>query len=114
MFMNKDKNTPVSPSKLKVRGGRKVNYKGQTYLISRPAKSTRKGKKYMVTVQNKSTGKKKLVHWGALGYSDFYQHKDQKRRERFWARHKAIKTKSGEPAHLNPMAPAYYAVRGNW
>jgi hypothetical protein len=46
-------------------------------------KSTRKDKKLMVI-----TPYKKIIHFGASGYSDFTIHKDKKRRERYLNRHK--------------------------
>lgn len=55
--------------------------------------STRKGKKYMVKYNNK------WVHFGARGYSDFTQHKDEIRRANYRARHSKIKLKDGRLAH---------------
>ena len=43
--------------------------------------STRKDKKYMVKVNGKT------IHFGASGYSDFIHNKDEKRKERYIARH---------------------------
>ena len=59
-------------------------------------KSTNKSKKYMVTIVNES-GIKKMVHFGANGYSDFTIHKDPERMKRYDARHKTNEnwTKSG-------------------
>ena len=42
-------------------------------------KSTRQGKKYMAKVQSKD-GTKNTVHFGATGYKDFTQHKDEDRK----------------------------------
>lgn len=105
---------PVDPKKLKYKGGRKVKYKGDTYSISKPTRATQKGKKYQVDVQNLNTGQKKKIAWGALGYDDYYVHKDKKRRQNFLTRHKAIKQKDGTPAYQNPFKKAYHAVHGNW
>jgi hypothetical protein len=104
----------VSSNKLLQKGNRTVKYNNQSYAIGKPSKSSRPSKKYMVQVENRSTGQKKTVHWGAKGYSDFLQHKDQRRRERFQARHKAIKLKDGSTASDNPMQPSYYATKYNW
>jgi hypothetical protein len=52
------------------------------------SKSTRQGKKYMAKVQSKDGGTK-TVHFGATGYKDFTQHKDEDRKANYLARHKA-------------------------
>ena len=51
-------------------------------------KSTRQGKKYMAKVQSKD-GTKNTVHFGATGYKDFTQHKDEERKAKYLKRHKA-------------------------
>lgn len=106
----------TNPDKLLISGSRRAKYKGKFYSISATKRSTNKGKKYMVEVSYKDGDKirKKKVHWGAKGYSDYTKHKDEARRKRFQKRHKAIKTKSGEAAHKNPLQPSYYATKYNW
>ena len=52
------------------------------------SKSTRQGKKYMAKVQSKD-GTKNTVHFGATGYKDFTQHKDEDRKANYLKRHKA-------------------------
>ena len=47
------------------------------------SKSTRQGKKYMAKVGTKT------VHFGATGYKDFTQHKDEDRKANYLKRHKA-------------------------
>ena len=49
-------------------------------------KSTRPGKKYMVLLTD--AGRKRTVHFGAAGMSDYTKHKDPARKERYLARHK--------------------------
>ena len=51
------------------------------------SKSTRQGKKYMAKVQSKDGTK--TVHFGATGYKDFTQHKDEDRKANYLKRHKA-------------------------
>lgn len=46
-------------------------------------KSTKSDKKWMVTFADGKT-----VHFGAAGYSDFTEHKDPDRKQRYLARHK--------------------------
>lgn len=108
----------VSPDKLRLRGGRKVEYNGASYRIGKAENSDRKGKKYKaVVVKLGEKGKplaKKTVHWGAEGYQDYYVHKDKKRRENFQKRHQAIKKKDGSLAHKDPMSPAYHATKHSW
>ena len=59
-------------------------------------KSNKKEKKFMVTIF-KPNGNKKIVHFGATGYSDFTIHKDPERMKRYDIRHKSREnwTKSG-------------------
>jgi hypothetical protein len=53
-------------------------------------KSTNKSKKFMVTIVDSS--RRKTVHFGAKGYSDFTIHKDPERMRRYDARHSANET----------------------
>lgn len=59
------------------------------------SKSTRKGKKYMVVITDDD--RKKTIHFGAEGYSDYTKHKDPDRKKKYIARHKPNEnwTKSG-------------------
>jgi hypothetical protein len=50
--------------------------------------SDKKGKKMTAVFTDKKTGKKKTIHFGAKGMSDFTIHKDPKRKERYLKRHK--------------------------
>lgn len=108
--------THVDASKLG-KGARTVKHNGSTYRISKPTNSSRDGKKYSVQVEKVSDGKvvqKKTVHWGAKGYQDYKVHKDDKRRDNFQARHKAIKKKDGSLAHKDPLSPSFYSTKYNW
>jgi len=53
--------------------------------------STAKGKKYTAVFSHKVDGKMKKIkttHFGSAGASDYLQHKDKDRRERYRERHK--------------------------
>ena len=50
-------------------------------------KSNKKGKKLMAIFDLKS-GRKKTIHFGASGMSDYTIHKDPKRKERYMKRHR--------------------------
>ena len=50
-------------------------------------KSKNPKKKYVVTI-NGLDGKKKTVHFGGAGYSDYTKHKDKERMKRYDKRHK--------------------------
>lgn len=50
--------------------------------------STRADKKKMAIFEHKKTGRKKHVHFGARGMSDFTKHRDPERKQRYLARHK--------------------------
>lgn len=50
-------------------------------------KSTKKDKKLMATFVNCGNSRKKVVHFGAAGMSDYTIHKDPERKKRYIARH---------------------------
>ena len=50
-------------------------------------RSTDKRKKFDVVIQ-KPGGRRKLVRFGARGYSDYTKHKNPERKKRYLARHK--------------------------
>jgi len=60
------------------------------------SKSTRPGKKYQATANGKT------VHFGAVGYEDYTQHQDQKRRSNYISRHG-----SEDWSRSNIMSPAF-------
>jgi len=86
-------------------------------------KSTRKGKKLMVKVKQ-NDGKIKTIHFGNSNYQHFndktgllpksLNHNDQKRRDNYLKRSKAIKNKKGELTYLNPLSANYHAIRLLW
>ena len=49
-------------------------------------RSTRAGKKFMAVFTRKN-GRTRTVHFGAAGASDFTQHRDPARKQRYLARH---------------------------
>lgn len=59
-------------------------YKGYSYLGIK--KSTKKGKKYMASFEK--NGRKKVIHFGSDGMSDYTKHKDKKRMMRYLSRHR--------------------------
>ena len=70
--------------------------------------SDRKHKKYAVKVDDK------WIHFGSDKHEDYLMHNDNKRRENYKKRHKAIKLKDGTPAYKNKMQPAYWSMRFAW
>ena len=67
-------------------------------------KSTRKGKKYKATLENKITKKRRVLHFGGLGYAQYkdrtgeghfthLDHGDVKRMSRYYQRHSGVKTR---------------------
>ena len=71
-------------------------------------KSNRKNKKWMVNYNNK------WIHFGASGMSDFTQHKDKARRDRYRARHSKIKLKDGRLAYKVKGSPAFFSWNLLW
>lgn len=43
----------------------------------------------MVTIISKNTGRQKTIHFGASGMSDYTQHKDPQRKQRYINRHQS-------------------------
>lgn len=100
-------------SKLNTTKPKTVKYNDQTYRISEPSRTERKGKKYQVTVE-RSDGRKKTVAWGDSSREDYLVHKDKKRRDNFQSRFAGIKKKDGSRASDDPFGSSFYAVRYNW
>lgn len=71
-------------------------------------KSRAAGKKYYVIYDGKR------INFGAAGMSDYTIHNDKARRDRYRARHKVIKLKSGMPAYRDKRQPAYWAWHLLW
>ena len=72
-------------------------------------KSTRPGKKWMVLA--KKGDQYKVVHDGYKGVKDFTQHRNEKRRDRFWNR---MGGKDSSKAR-DPFSPLYWHKRfGTW
>ena len=61
--------------------------------LNTPMPSTREGKKRMVFVKNPKTGRINTIHYGDTDYEDFTQHRDEKRRASFRARHNCDEAK---------------------
>ena len=59
--------------------------------------STNIKKKYMAIFYNNDGKKIKTIHFGAKGMSDYTQHKDEARKHRYIARHRA------NESHNSPM-----------
>lgn len=90
--------------------------KPQDYKFLKYRKSTTKGKKYDAILEHKRTGKRKIIPFGsllnehykdtALGLYSHLDHKDEKRRKSFKARHgDNIKYK---------FSSAYFADKALW
>jgi len=50
-------------------------------------RSDQAGKKYKAVFSNETTHK--TIHFGASGYEDYTQHHDEKRKEKYLARHRS-------------------------
>lgn len=64
----------------------KKTYKG--YKLVTIKKSNKPGKKLQAVFQNIKTDRKKIIHFGASGMSDYTKHKDPERKQRYINRHK--------------------------
>jgi hypothetical protein len=71
-------------------------------------RSSRRGKKLAVLYRGA------WIHFGALGYEDYTQHRDKDRRERYRRRHRGILLADGRPAYRVKTSPAYWAWQLLW
>jgi hypothetical protein len=78
---------------------------GLTELIE---PSTAKGKKFMVTVDGKR------VHFGQAGASDFIEHGDEARRQRYLARASKIRDKRGNLTWKRKSSANFWSVHVLW
>jgi hypothetical protein len=76
--------------------------------LPKPQSSQRLGKKLSVVYNGKT------IHFGARDYSDYLEHEDKDRRERYRARARGILLANGTPAYLDKNQPAYYAYKILW
>lgn len=75
--------------------------------FNNPFKSWREGKKKAVIV--KDSGKIRVIHYGALGYSDFTKHKDVERRRLF-----RLRMGCDPVSKLNKTSAKYWACQDLW
>jgi hypothetical protein len=78
----------------------------KVYYLS---KSPKKNKKLRVVTPND-----KKIDFGQKGASDYIQHKDKKRRNRYIARHSQIKKKDGTLAINDINSPAFWSLYILW
>lgn len=76
--------------------------------LPEPKSSYKPNKKLYVVYNGKE------VHFGARGYSDFLDHQDETRRQRYRARARGSTLKSGKPAYKDKNQPSYYAYNILW
>ena len=57
------------------------------YHLIKITKSSKSEKKMMAIFENCSSGRRKTVHFGSKGYSDYTIHKDSERKNRYITRH---------------------------
>ena len=85
-------------------------HQGKEVTLNSPRKIsgvTPSGKKKTVYVRDPDTGKVKVVHYGAVGYSDYTKHKNKKRRANFHSRHNCAEKK-------DKTKPGYWACKDLW
>ncbi len=75
------------------------------------SESKAKGKRFTIVYNNK------IINWGSWPYTGkgtFIDHKDEKLKNAWRARHEKILLKSGKPAYLDKSSPSYYAYNLLW
>jgi hypothetical protein len=71
--------------------------------------SDRQHKKYKITLDDGT-----VIHFGQVGYEDFLDHKDEKRRSAYLKRAKGIKDANGNHTANNKHSANFYAIRLLW
>ncbi len=74
--------------------------------------SDKKNKRFKITLDDNS-----VIHFGQWLYKGrgaFIDHKDEKLKSAWQARHSKIMLKDGEPAYLNIYSPEYYSWHLLW
>ena len=69
-----------------------------------PYKSDKPDKKYYII--NKDN---KRVYFGAAGYSDFTQHKDEERKQRYIERHEKNESKFWNKSGIDTVTPSFWS-----
>ena len=72
------------------------------------ARSWRQGKKWAVLYKGK------WIYFGAQGYDDFTEHRDEERQANYRARHDTIQLKDGRLARMVKTSPAYWSRTLLW
>ena len=72
-----------------------------------PYKSDKPDKKYYIITKDN-----KRVYFGAAGYTDFTQHKDEARRQRYVARHEKNESKFWNKSGID--TPSFWALYLLW
>ena len=87
---------------------KKLRNKAMRLSASKFDISTKAPYKYYVIYNGRT------IHIGHKKYMDFSWHKDEQRKKRYHDRHKAILTKQGKPAYLDPNQKAYWSFWLLW
>jgi hypothetical protein len=78
------------------------------YKFIRMSRSDKPKKKYYALFKRKDNDREKRVYFGSAGMSDFTKHKDEERKKRYDARHKARENWN------DPLTAGYWAKRILW
>lgn len=81
-------------------------YKKENMKCNEPQRAP-KGDKHKYVVKACQGGEEKIVRFGARGYEDYLQHKDEGRRANFKARHNCSEKK-------DKLTPGWWACNYNW
>ena len=95
------------------------------FTLKKFRKSKTRHKKYDAIIVDIKTRKEYIVPFGDNRYEHFrdttglglyskYDHNDKERRDRYRARHRAIKLKDGTPAYKKKYSPAWFSYNFLW
>lgn len=98
----------MKAKELKRTGGGSIKYHGDTFSgYNKPKRAPQGSPKKYVVLAKDSSGNVKKVSFGARGYQDFLQHKNEKRRANF-------KSRMNCSSEKNKLTAKWWACNYNW
>ena len=79
--------------------------------LYKPFKSNATFKKFSVYVKSNTQQGYSIIHFGDNRYEDYSKHRDEKRRQNYLSRAKAIKNKKGDLTYKDKNSANYWAVK---
>lgn len=91
-----------------------IIHRGESFPGCNKPKNAPKGSKKKKRVLACKGDEKKIIEFGARGYSDYTKHEDPERRKNYHKRHGAIRLKNGKRAVDDKFQAAYWSAKKLW